>query len=77
MIGSSRRFSVFPFQANCQFALLIQRQAGDFVQIAVVAEKNAHQRETESAEKNQQGRNAEPLNAIDGLEKVFVHCYDG
>lgn len=52
---------------------IFQRQVGDFFQVAVFTEKDAHQREAECSEKDEQRRYAEPLDTFDGLKQIFEH----
>ncbi len=54
--------------------LILKRHVGHIVHIGLFTHKiGAKKGDTKRGKKNEQRSNAEPLDAIDGLQKVFVH----
>lgn len=56
-----------------ELLLVFQRHISHTLRLFLFGKKGTNNGEAESAEKQQQRDNSEPLNALYGLQNVFVH----
>jgi hypothetical protein len=58
-----------------EFFLVFQRKIGHALHFFFFGKKRPNGNEAKSAEKQQQRRDSEPLNAVEGLQDVFEHDF--